>query len=214
MTDWTNVEQAAKKCANNHATFESFAWWGSPDDSEKWTIYTPSHRDSGLLEESNAEAIRKELSQFEGDFEQQSHNHWAVGHVNSMIIRVYAKRGKDKITPVFRKFCELQDFMQGYPILDETDYSRRQYEAAVENISSEGGIDSVLAAEVYSWLFDNDQEQLEDSDDRGSYPSKEAIQAALEAIEEEEEHPNDAEESLSSVRAQGTPLLDIIDKEV
>lgn len=32
---------------------------------------------------------------------------------------------------------------------------------------------------VYSWLWDNDQRELDDVDDRGPYPSAEAVRTAL-----------------------------------
>jgi len=214
MIDWTNVEAAAEKAANNHSKFESFAWFGEPEDSEKWMLHTISHRDSTLLEESNADAIEKAMKEFDDDCHIEKHNHWAVGYVNTLVIRVYAKRGKKKITKAFRKFCEIQDALQDYAVLDETDYSNRQYEAAIQNIKSEGGIEEAEAKAVFSWLWDNDQSEVEDTDDLGAYPSSDAIQAALDAIRgSDEEQPLDRRQSLQSIQAEGTPLLDNLERE-
>lgn len=61
----------------------------------------------------------------------ESHSHWAVGHIDGFSIRVF-KRGR--ITKAFKAYHKLAGRMAEYPILDEADYSNREYEAAYENL--------------------------------------------------------------------------------
>lgn len=83
--------------------------------------------------------------EFADDVRSESHNHWAVGYVDGYAIRVYKPlpigatgAGDDEriITPAFMKWCELQDKLEDYPILDEELYDAEQQEeidAAWEN---------------------------------------------------------------------------------
>ena len=75
------------------------------------------------------------------------------------------------------------------PILDDEDYSRREYEATVENISDcawrikddyEPPDDWQYS--VYDWLSDKDCGAIENSYDQGGYPSEESLRAALDAL--------------------------------
>ena len=43
--------------------------------------------------------------------------------------------GTVQITDAFKTYHDLMEQMDGYPILDEEDYSNREYEATLENIS-------------------------------------------------------------------------------
>jgi len=58
--DWTDIEAAAKEAAGNHRKFDCFAWHERPDDDENWCIVYVSNRDSGLLDQSNADASEEE----------------------------------------------------------------------------------------------------------------------------------------------------------
>lgn len=131
------VEDLAKEMINNHAKFNSFAWFDAPEDKENWCIYDTHNRDSGLLEILNYEVMKKELEipEFENDLTQERHSHWTVGWIECYCIRVRDSQGK--ITPAFRKFAELFLAMEDYPVLDESDYSEREYEATLENLENE-----------------------------------------------------------------------------
>lgn len=88
------VEEAAAETAGNWRDFECFVWWREREieDSDQWMIHYTHHRDSGLLDQSNAEQIREALAPFtEGDdpdVVEESHNHWAVGHIDGFSLRV------------------------------------------------------------------------------------------------------------------------------
>ena len=85
----------------------------------------------------------------------------------------------------FRDFC-----WHDQPEHDEEDHSRREYEATCENVQEVVG--RVLreapswftppedaAGQVFSWLWDNNQQQLEAQDGGGGYPSEESVAEAL-----------------------------------
>jgi hypothetical protein len=99
------IEEAAKQAAGNWRKFESFVWWRASemDDAASFAILYTHHRDSGLLDQSNAAAIAKALEPFtEGDdpdVTAESHNHWAVGHIDGFAIRVFRN---GQITEAFR----------------------------------------------------------------------------------------------------------------
>jgi len=65
----------------------------------------------------------------------ETHSHWAVGYLDGYSIRVYGKDGG--ITDAFNEFCRIKERLDDYPILNESDYSEREYEATLENYRSE-----------------------------------------------------------------------------
>lgn len=189
MTDWNDIEAAAQQLAGNHRHFDSFAWFDRPDDSDNWTVVYTCNRDSSLLEQSNAEAIAAELQCFidSGDVVAEHHGHFAVGWIDGFAIRVFNAAGQ--VTEAFRVWCRLQERLSDYPVLDEEDFSRREYKAAVTAIEQEGSslvqdeAPEDWAEQVFSWLSHNDPRQLENRDGTGAYPSKESIEEALTDLE-------------------------------
>lgn len=185
-----HAEDLAKELVGNWKKFGSFAWFNEPEDGDNWTLINISHRDSGLLAQSNADAIKNELEPFtygkNPDVNFEGHSHWAVGYVNAVAIRVY-KRGK--ITKAFKKYTELHCALENHSVLDESDYHKREYEATLENITNEGPCFSNVndppedwANKVFGWLWDHNQRAIESIDDRGGYPTNEQICEALSAL--------------------------------
>jgi len=134
MVGEMTLEDAAKQLAGNWQRFESFAWFRESeiDDPDNWAIIYTHNRDSGLLDQSNADAVAEALKAFsetdDADVVFESHDHWAVGHVHGFSIRVYRN---GEITEAFKTYHDLMEQMDGYPILDEEDYSNRVYEATL-----------------------------------------------------------------------------------
>lgn len=187
-----DLDEAVKSAAGNWKKFDSFVWFRADDldDAENWAIVYTHSRDSGLLDQSNAAAIRKEMAAHaEGDDADvvfESHSHWAVGHVDGFSVRVFRN---GQITDAFRRYHALAEAMAIYPILDEEDYSRREYEATIENIGDaawrlkgEYELPNNWQYEVYSWLSGNEPSEIENVDDQGSYPSEESLQRAFDAL--------------------------------
>jgi hypothetical protein len=186
------LKDAADEAAGNWQRFSCFVWFRDRElaDAGKWAVIYTHNRDSGLLDQSNAALIDKELTPFtdgdDPDVVFESHSHWAVGHVDGFSIRVF-RRGQ--ITKAFRKYHELAARIAVYPILDEMDYSNREYEATVENIAgaawrlkNDFELPEGWASEVYSWLSDNYCNEIENSSDQGGYPSEQALKRAFESL--------------------------------
>ena len=129
MVGEMTLEDAAKGSGWQLEIVDSFAWFRESEiaDPDNWAIIYTHNRDSGLLDQSNADAIAEAMEPFtEGDdpdVVMESHDHWAVGHVDGFSIRVYRN---GEITEAFKTYHDLMEQMDGYPILDEEDYSNRE----------------------------------------------------------------------------------------
>ena len=181
------LEAAAKAAAGNWQKFECFAWHRQPDNAENWAIVYANNRDSGLLDQSNAAAIEAAMEPFlGGDVMAEHHHHWACGWIDGYSIRVY-RRGR--ITKAFKAYHELAHRLADYPLLDESDYSRREYEATLANLpdaawklKNEYELPEGWEEAVYGWLSDNDPGAVENRDDQGGYPSEDQLRAAFDAL--------------------------------
>jgi hypothetical protein len=190
-----SIEDDAKEAAGNWQRFESFAWHRRWDleDSDKWAIFNTHHRDSGLLDQSNADQLNKAMKPFadqdESDVMWEHAGHWAVGWVDGLSIRVFNAAGA--ITEAFRTYWELMGALQDYPVLNDEDYSSREYEATTENIRQAGEMlarreDYKLPdgweSEVFSWFWNHRQRAVENRDDQGGYPEEDDLRAAFDAL--------------------------------
>ena len=176
------LEDAAREAAGNWRSWTCFVWDREReiDDAENWSIIYSHNRDSGLLDQSNAAAMADALRSFSEsenpDVVFESHTHWAVGHVDGFSIRVYHD---GDITDAFRTYHKLMERLDSYPVLDEADYSNREYEAAIENIEdaawrikSTYDLTDGWEAQAYEWLSSHRPGAVENKDDRGAYPSE------------------------------------------
>ena len=186
-----HIEDAAKKAAGNWRKFQSFAWRAKPDKPDDWAIFYTHNSDSSLVAESNAAVFQRTLQPFldedEPDVVSECHRHWACGWVEGYSIRVYDTEGE--VTKAFAAYVELALALQEYPILDESDYSEREFEASLKNIEDIGYFiarDELSAEEwtpqVWNWLWNNDQGELENIDGDGARPSESSVRTALEAL--------------------------------
>lgn len=185
-------EDSAREAAGNWQHFDSFCWHRGHDlpDAEQWCLIHTRNRDSGLLDQSNAAAIEKALEHFtrgrNPDVVPEHHHHWACGWVDGFSIRVY--RGH-RITRAFKAYHELTERLANYPLLDESDYSTREYDATISNLTDaawrlkrEYDLPQGWESAAYGWLASNDDSAIESSDDRGGYPSEEQLGAAFDAL--------------------------------
>lgn len=186
------IEEAAMESAGNWRTFECFSWWRERDldHPDDWMIHYTHHRDSGLLDQSNSEQIRKKLEPFtesdDPDVNEESHNHWAVGHIDGFSLRVFRD---GEITKAFRTLHKLMESLTAYPILNEEDFSNRELEATVESIvdaawrvNDDYDLPEGWQYEVYSWLSDHECNELESTGDQGGYPSEDSLRRAMDAL--------------------------------
>lgn len=186
------LEDAAKEAAGNWKSWSCFVWDRERDipDSDNWAIIYTSNRDSGLLDQSNADAIAEAMNPFtEGDdpdVVMESHDHWACGHVDGFSIRVYRD---GEITEAFRTYHDLMEQLDGYPILNEEDYCERELDATLENITDaawrvkhEFVLPDGWEGDVYSWLSDHRPGSVENRDDLGGFPEGDDLRAAFGAL--------------------------------
>ena len=189
------VHDLAEQAAGNWKRFDSFAWLGKPDDSENWTVVYTSNRDSDLLTESNAAAIAAAMEPFtEGDNPDaiaERHSHWACGYVDGYSIRVYGEDGEP--TAAFATWCDIQARLDDYPVLDESDWSEREWNDTQKNLTEQGEyiarkhdleLPDGWQYTVTTW-FETQRKyrhELEPVDGHGGYPSDEAIEAAFVAM--------------------------------
>jgi hypothetical protein len=191
-TSDSELERAAGEAAGNWKRFDSFGWGRAFDliDADQWAIFYTHHRDSGLLDQSNAEAIAAAMTLYtEGDdpdvvFER--HSHFAVGWIDGFSIRVL----RDGLpTEAFSAYSGVANKLADYPVLDEDDYSRREHEATLDNIVDAAwqlkrGYDlpEGWECEVCSWLWEHTPRAVENRDDRGGYPEEADLVAAFTAL--------------------------------
>jgi hypothetical protein len=191
MTTTTRQQFAGETFRGNWQRRDCFIWFEQPEHSEDFGLWILSHRDSGLIDQSNGAAIRKRLAKYEacGDVIFFGCSHWLVGSTDEMAVRV-CDLGTTTETDAFKELKEIVEAIDQYPILDESDYSEREYESAIQGIDcmAIGDIQLPTAApddwkeQVYSWLGDNEPNELENTDDRGAFPSAESIDRALTAL--------------------------------
>jgi hypothetical protein len=189
-----DFQELAEKAVKESAELTDFAYTGDVDLGKTWAMTFSKSRDSNLMEVSNYESIKKDLEKrFPKDVSDERFSHWAVGWIDHLLVRMLDKRGK--ITKAGVAALEWRERLEDYPAADESDLSDREYEATIENIKSEGGLDEQTAKDVFSWLWDNDQMALEDVDGQGGYPSRKQIDSALKALGVlESEEDEDGEE--------------------
>jgi hypothetical protein len=187
-----DLEDAAKEAAGNWRNFECFCWHRASelDDPDGWTVAYGHHRDSGLLAQSNAEAIGKAMQPFmnseDPDVFSEHHSHWAGGWIDGYSIRVFRD---GEVTDAFRAYHELAQRLADYRVLDEEDYSRRECEATLENIADAASrlkrrfdLPEGWEPDVYSWLANHNDRAIENSDDQGGYPEEAELEAAFLAL--------------------------------
>jgi hypothetical protein len=183
------AEQAVKEATQ----LTDFSYRGDKDLGRTWAITFSKSRDSGILEQANYDAIKGDLEKrFPKDVSDERFSHFAVGWLDQLLVRMLDKNGK--VTKAGIAALEWKDRLESYPVADDEDYSRREFEATLDNIKFEGGLDEATAQKVYDWFSENDQMALQNIDDMGGYPSKKKIDTALKALgllelEEGEEAP-------------------------
>lgn len=105
------------------------AYWG---ERGEWLIVAGRSRDSEHIEESNFAAILAELGGESDTVAIERENHWAVGWVETLLV-------DPADTAMVERASALLERLADYPVLDEGDLSRREYDAFWESAESELG---------------------------------------------------------------------------
>ena len=84
---------------------------------------------------------------------------------------------------------DLTERLADYPMLDEEDYSRLEYEATLENfadaawrLKGEYDLPEGWEGDVFSWFWEHNQRAVENRDDQGGYPEEDDLRDAFEAL--------------------------------
>lgn len=168
---------------------DDFWYYGDLDLFVTWSLGPViRHRDSKILENSNADVLLRELENrkdFDGEWKIVCCDHWAVGWVEHLAFRAIDNNGP---TEIFKFLKEWFDGLSEYPIADESDYSEKQYEATLSNISlsyefeDDYNLEEGWQGKVFNWLWDNNQNALEDCDGDGGFPSEKDVKEALDGL--------------------------------
>jgi hypothetical protein len=114
---------------------EDFGYWGNDQMFNTWGFCgIDKNRDSKILEESNFEVLTRNLTrEFPNDFDVERYNHWLVGWVERLTVKVLKNPGEiteENITDAFKKAMWWKDQLNDYPFVAEDHYEdlRYQYE--------------------------------------------------------------------------------------
>ena len=175
--------------AGNWQGDEHFEWRGRPADAERWTMCHIRHRDSGLSAQSNAAQIEQALAKFSDDVLFQRFDHWQFGWVDAVVVRVFDP--DDQHAEAYAVLCDLLLRLKDRPVLDETDYSNRVYEATTENIREavrvhpQVMIDRLpgdFPALMFDWLWNHNDRAVQNMDDQGGHPNDEQVAECVGAL--------------------------------
>jgi len=98
------------------------------DYTEYYVIYART-RDSDNLVNSNYAAFVDILKEY--PIEENTFRHWACGWVEAIMIH------EENITDEFKlRINDIYHYLEQYPVLDDEDYSRREYDEALEAIEN------------------------------------------------------------------------------
>ena len=96
-------------------------------DHQNWLVFLGQNRDSHCLEQSNYSVAMAEFDRMDpewDDHEDHRFNHWACGWLEVIIVR--------PDSPCFDKATEMSDSLADYPVLNEDDFSKREWEQMSE----------------------------------------------------------------------------------
>lgn len=113
-----------------------FGYYGDNDGMFETWGYLPfavvTRDDRDTLNLSNQQAVLAEIEKINPKhIEIQSNGHWACGWVEQIAVKLFHN---GKPTKSGLKALELYREIEDYPILDESDYSDREYEATNDDI--------------------------------------------------------------------------------
>lgn len=124
---------------NNNGGASGWDGWDNyigSHERDHWLIVLGRNRDSDILANSNFECALEELGSESEDVEVHSFGHWACGWFELILICP----GPRKVVATAE---DIRKRLEDYPILDESDYSEREYESYCEQWESRGRSDFV-----------------------------------------------------------------------
>ncbi|AKY03904.1 hypothetical protein SEA_VERSE_74 [Streptomyces phage Verse] len=114
------------------------AFWDERCYETHVPVISWADRGDDILEESNFHTARDLIAGAAEDEEhwfQGSAGHWLVGNLEQIWVQVYEDETREEFTQAFIEAVEIQESLSSYPILDESDYSEREWKLYEENLS-------------------------------------------------------------------------------
>lgn len=163
-------------------------YWG---ENGAWLVVAGRHRDSDSVEESNFRSMLRDLGG-EGEFVAvERENHWAVGWVEHLLLHPDA-------TELVAKAEEWREGLEDYPVYDEEDWSKLEWDSFHEYAASElkqydnwydalrfmmeGPCNTVVGDESSEWeVIERTREELEarDNGEENILPIKSTLSESL-----------------------------------
>ena len=179
---------AADQTATSNSA-ESYARFGDDRAVGEWAVVVGRTRDSDHLGNSNFERVQEDLrGMLPEELRREwviieSASHWAVGWVETLLVRVYDENGE--ITEVAEEAANIVDALRDYPVYDESDFCEREYNEYQDEVQRE--VEYLNLSEndeqkVYAWILENAQES---SADYACSQVEEAVEALGVSAEEE-----------------------------
>lgn len=109
----------------NSEGLDSLENYSGDDQYFDWYMVVGRSRDSDPLEESNFATALKQLGGESETVQVMRVGHWACGWIEEIMVH-------PSDTVAVAKAQEIKDSLEEYPVLDEQDFSEREYEAALE----------------------------------------------------------------------------------
>ena len=133
----TDIKELATKAVASFNKITNFGYFGDLPLGETWAFTISRHRDTDVLTESNYETIEKDMeTRFPGDTETVHCGHWAVGWIDHLAVRMLEEDGSP--TAAATAILEWKEKLEDYPVADDEDYSRREWEEWTEYLTNEG----------------------------------------------------------------------------
>lgn len=184
-TVFSNERDYAQYILHSSRNIPNHAYFGDLPIGETWAFsgVVSLSRDSRLLETSNWQVVTHDLmTRFPGQCEIVHESHWLVGWVDSLAIHVQNDTGE--LMPIVYAAFDWIAKLDDYPVADEEHYSGLVYAAQIESIENTYGlhlrathVPKSWAYRVFSWLWDNDQDACENTDDEGYVDEDSVIRA-------------------------------------
>jgi len=185
-----HFQKLAEQVVAESKNIPDFFYRGDLPLGKTWAMTFSKSAASDLGEVSNFETIQKDLEErFADDVTVESFSHWVVNWVERIMVRMLDEDGT--VTQAGMAVLDWREKLDDYPLADEEDHSRREYEATIENIKEAASVDEADAIKIYTWLANQEgsEEELDPQDGRGAWPSDDALrqaQLSLGLVEPEE----------------------------
>lgn len=127
---------------DNPSGWDSLANFAGTIPDKSLLVLLARTRDSDILDQSNFECALTELGGESESVQIIRHGHWACGWIEYLMID---SADKDMVT----LGEDIETRLKNYPILDEDDYSNRQWEAASDYWASESVAERVRIIQEY-----------------------------------------------------------------